>query len=612
MVAVKVTPLETARPAPEKEKLPLGGGFLLGQDSGDIFTSERFTDEQRQFYRTAIDFIDREVLPLHKQIEDKAPGVMRGLLKKAGDLGFHMMDIPEAYGGLGLEKTTSLLVSEACARHGSFSVALGAHNGIGMLPLVFYGSDALRNEWLPKFATAEIVGAYALTETGSGSDALGAKSTAVLSPDGKYWIINGSKMWITNAGIADVFTVFAKIDGKKFSAFLVPRNTPGLTVAGEEHKMGIRGSSTCALSFEDMHIPRENLLGEEGRGHKIAFNILNIGRLRLGVAVMGGAKKILGVAASYSKERKQFNKTLAEFRVIQQKLAQMAVGIYANESMSYRTTGMVDAAMKAITAEGPARDAAIAQVLEEYNIEASIMKVFGSETLDFVADEAVQIHGGYGYSEEYAVECAYRDSRINRIFEGTNEINRMLIPGTILKRAMKGELDVLSVATEVQTSLSRAQSPIPHLGDGPLAEEAQLAELVRRATVYVLSTAAMKLMTELEREQEQLTLLADMVIDAYAIDSVIRRAQQAQTEESGPRARLHLILAQVAAHQIYERAIERARRIVIELFPTDDQYTRTMELRRLDINPTKPLLPLTREIAEAIIAEDGYPLPYKG
>ncbi len=596
-------------PAP----LPPGGGFLLGLGSDHpIATAERFTEDQRTFYRTAIDFVEREVLPHHKAIEEKAPGVMRELLKKAGELGFHMMDIPEAYGGLGLDKTTSLLVSEACARHGSFSVALGAHNGIGMLPTVFYGSDALRSEWLPKFATAEVVGAYALTETGSGSDALGARTTAVLSPDGKEWILNGSKMWITNAGIADVFTVFAKIDGKKFSAFLVPRNTPGLTVAGEEHKMGIRGSSTCALSFEDMRVPRENLLGEEGRGHKIAFNILNIGRLRLGVAVMGGAKKVLNVAAQYAKERKQFNKTLAEFRIIQQKLAQMAVLIYANESMSYRTTGMVDGAMKAIAADDPDRDVKIAEVLEQYNIEASIMKVFGSETLDFVVDEAVQIHGGYGYSEEFAVECAYRDSRINRIFEGTNEINRMLIPGTILKRAMKGELDVLSVANEVQTALSRAASPIPALASGPLAEEAQLAELVRRATVYVLATAAMKLMTELEREQEQLTLLADMCIDAYAIDSVVRRAQQAQKDESPARAKLHLAMAKVAAHQIYERAVERARRIVIELFPNDDQYTRTMELRRLDINPTTPLLPAMRQIAEGILAENGYPLPYQG
>jgi alkylation response protein AidB-like acyl-CoA dehydrogenase len=595
-------------PAP----LPPGGGFLLGlAPDHPIATAERFTEDQRTFYRTALDFVEREVLPHHKDIEAKAPGVMRELLRKAGELGFHMMDIPEVYGGLGLDKTTSLLVSEACARHGSFSVALGAHNGIGMLPTVFYGSDALRAEWLPKFATAEIVGAYALTETGSGSDALGARTTATLSPDGKHWIINGSKMWITNAGIADVFTVFAKIDGKKFSAFLVPRDTPGLTVAGEEHKMGIRGSSTCALSFEDMLVPRENLLGEEGRGHKIAFNILNIGRLRLGVAVMGGAKHVLRVAAKYAKERKQFNKTLAEFRIIQQKLAQMAVGIYANESMSYRTTGMVDAAMKAISPDDPSRDMKIAEVLEQYNIEASIMKVFGSETLDFVVDEAVQIHGGYGYSEEYAVECAYRDSRINRIFEGTNEINRMLIPGTILKRAMKGELDVLSVAQEVQTSLSRAASPIPPVGSGPLAEEAQLAELVRRATVYVVATAAMKLMTELEREQEQLTLLADMCIDAFAIDSVVRRATQAQKDDTPARARLHVALAKVAAHQIYERALERARRIVIELFPNDDQYTRTMELRRLDINPTTPLLPLSREIAEAILAEEAYPLPYR-
>ncbi|MFO0728074.1 MAG: acyl-CoA dehydrogenase family protein [Myxococcota bacterium] len=597
-------------PTAVPEKLPPGGGFLLGLGAHEIATAERFTEDQLAFYKTAVDFVTKEVVPNHKDIEEKKPGLMRDLLRKAGELGFHMIDIPERFGGLGLGKTTSLLVSEACARHGSFSVALGAHNGIGMLPTVFYGSEKLQNEWLPKFATAEICGAYALTETGSGSDALGAKTTAVLSPDGKEWIINGSKMWITNAGIADVFTVFAKIDGKKFSAFLIPRNTPGLTVAKEEHKMGIRGSSTCALSFEDVRIPKENLLGEEGRGHKIAFNILNIGRLRLGVAVMGGAKVVLETAAKYAKERKQFNKTLSEFRVIQQKLAQMAVGIYANESMSYRTTGMVDAAMKAIKGEGAAREEEVVRILEEYNIEASIMKVFGSETLDFVTDEAVQIHGGYGYSEEFAVECAYRDSRINRIFEGTNEINRMLIPGTILKRAMKGELDVLSVAQEVQSALSRATSPIPPLGTGPLAHEEQLAELVRRATVYVLATAAMKLMTELEKEQEQLTMLADMCIDAYAIDSVVRRANQAQREESPERARLHLALASVASHQIYERALARARRIVIELFPTDDQYTRTMELRRLDINPTTPLQPLTRELAEAILNADGYPLPY--
>ena len=597
-------------PTPVPEKLPPGGGFLLGLGSLEIATAERFNEDQLAFYKTAADFVTKEVVPHHKDIEEKKPGLMRELLKKAGELGFHMIDIPERFGGLGLNKTTSLLVSEACARHGSFSVALGAHNGIGMLPTVFYGSEKLQNEWLPKFATAEVVGAYALTETGSGSDALGAKTTAVLSPDGKEWILNGSKMWITNAGIADVFTVFAKIDGKKFSAFRVPRGTPGLTIAKEEHKMGIRGSSTCALTFEDMHIPKENLLGEEGRGHKIAFNILNIGRLRLGVAVMGGAKVVLETAAKYAKERKQFNKTLSEFRVIQQKLAQMAVGIYTNESMSYRTTGMVDAAMKAITSEGAAREEEMVRILEEYNIESSIMKVFGSETLHFVTDEAVQIHGGYGYSEEFAVECAYRDSRINRIFEGTNEINRMLIPGTILKRAMKGELDVLSVAQAVQSALSHSSSPIPALGDGPLAQEMQLSELVRRATVYVLATAAMKLMTELEKEQEQLTLLADMCIDAYAIDSVVRRAIQAQKEETPDRARLHLVLASVAAHQIYERALARARRIVIELFPTDDQYTRTMELRRLDINPTTPLQPLTRELAEAILAADGYPLPY--
>ncbi|MBI4818132.1 MAG: acyl-CoA dehydrogenase family protein [Deltaproteobacteria bacterium] len=594
-----------------RRELPPGGGFLLEPACDrSVFTAEQFSADQRAFYRTALDFVEKEVVPLHKDIEAKKPGIMRQLLQKAGELGLHTIDIPEKYGGLGLDKTTSYLVSEAVARQGSFSVALGAHNGIGMLPLVFYGSDELRNEWLPKFATAEIVGAYALTETGSGSDALGAKTTARLSDDGRSWILNGSKMWITNAAIADVFTVFAKIDGKKFSAFFVPANTPGLTVASEEHKMGIRGSSTCALSFDDVRIPRANLLGEEGRGHKIAFNILNMGRLRLGVAVMGGGKKILELSAKYAKDRKQFGKTLGEFRVIQQKLADMAVGIYTAESMSYRTTGLIDAAMDRISKDDPSLDKQLTDVLELYNIESSIMKVFGSEVLDFVADEGVQIHGGYGYSEEFAVECAYRDSRINRIFEGTNEINRMLIPGTLLKRAMRGELDILSVAQELQSSLARAKSPVPPLGDGPFAEEVQLAELVRLATVYTLSTAAMRLMTELEKEQEQLTMLADMCIDAYAIDSIVRRAIQAQAIESPERKRIHTALMKIACYRIYERAIARAARIVVELFPNEDQYTRVQELRRLEITETVPLLPFGREVAQAVLEANGYPLTY--
>ncbi len=570
--------------------LPPGGGFLLEPAaSREIFTRERLSEDQRAFYRTAKDFVEKEVAPVHKDIEKKTPGLIQTLLRRAGELGLHMIDIPERYGGLGLDKTTSMLVSEALAQQGSFSVALGAHNGIGMLPLVFFGSEKLKDHWLPKFATAEVIGAYALTEPGSGSDALAAKTTATLSPDGTHWILNGSKMWITNAGIADVFTVFAKIDGKKFSAFLVERNSPGFTIGAEEHKMGIRGSSTCALTFDNTPVPRENLLGEEGRGHKIAFNILNMGRLRLGVAVMGGGKKVLSVATKYAKDRKQFGQPIADFRIIQQKLADMAVLTYAVESTSYRTTGLIDERMSRVPKDDPERPNKLVDAIEEYNIEASIMKVSGSEALDFIVDEAVQIHGGYGYSEEFEVECAYRDSRINRIFEGTNEINRMLIPGTILKRAMKGALDILPVTQEVQSSLSRARSPVPPLGDGPLAAE-------------------MKLMTELEKEQETLTLLSDMCIDAYTIDSVVRRAIQAQTECSPAKAQLHANLAKVAAHSIYDRAIQRARRVVIELFPNEDQYTRVMELQRLDLHETLPLVPLKRAIAAAVIEADGYPL----
>ncbi len=596
---------------PVADLLP-GGGFLLETAvSKEIFTAERLNDEQRMFYKSVADFLDKEVVPKHEGIEVKEPDLMQSLLRKAGELGMHMIDIPEAYGGLGLDKTTSCLVSEASARHGSFSVALGAHNGIGMLPLVFFGSEELKSEWLPQFAEASKIGAYALTEAGSGSDALAAKSTATLSEDGEHWIINGSKMWITNAKIADVFTVFAKIDGTKFSAFLVPADTEGVEIGREEPKMGILGSSTCALSFDNVKIPKGNLLGIAGKGHKIAFNILNMGRLRLGVSVMGGAKHVLAMAASYAKERKQFGTALSDFRAIQQKLAMMALQVYMTESTSYRTTGNVDAAMSKIAKDDPERMQRLVEAIEAYSVEASIMKVAGSEALDYVADEAVQIHGGYGYSREYPVECAYRDSRINRIFEGTNEINRMLIPGTILKRAMKGQLNILPVAQEIQESLHRAASPVPSLGEGPLAQEIQLAELVRKAATYTLATAATKLMSDLQQEQEQLLMLADMVIDAYTIDTVVRRALQAQSEETEARAKLHLLFAKVAAHTIYEATMARARRIVVELFPDEDQYTRFMELKRLHIDVTQPLVPLERKLAEAVLEADGYPLPYR-
>lgn len=596
---------------PVADLLP-GGGFLLETAvSKEIFTAERLNDEQRMFYKTVADFLEKEVVPNHEAIEAKEEGLMQSLLQKAGDLGMHMIDIPEAYGGLGLDKTTSCLVSEAASRHGSFSVALGAHNGIGMLPLVFFGSEALKQEWLPHFAAATKIGAYALTESGSGSDALAAKSTATLSDDGEHWILNGSKMWITNAKIADVFTVFAKIDGTKFSAFLVPADSKGLEIGREEPKMGILGSSTCALSFDNVKIPKANLLGLPGKGHKIAFNILNMGRLRLGVSVMGGAKYVLGMAAAYAKERKQFGAALSDFRAIQQKLAMMALRIYMTESTSYRTTGNVDAAMSKVAKDDPERMQRLVEAIEAYNVEASIMKVAGSEALDYVADEALQIHGGYGYSREYAVESAYRDSRINRIFEGTNEINRMLIPGTILKRAMKGQLNILPVAQGIQESLHRAASPVPPIGEGPLAQEIQLAELVRKAATYTLATAATKLMSDLQQEQEQLLMLADMVIDAYTIDSVVRRAVQAQSEEPEARAKLHLLFAQVAAHTIYEATMARARRIVVELFPDEDQYTRFMELKRLHIDVTQPVVPLQRKLAEAVLEAEGYPLPYR-
>src|SRR5512140_437004 len=437
------------------------GGSFLTEERGpqDVFTPEDLTEEHRQIAKTAIDFTQNEVVPAAAEIEAKNFNVTKGLLRKAGELGLMSVDIPEAYGGLEMDKVTSALVAESISRLASFSVAFSAHVGIGTLPLVWYGTEEQKKKYLPKLATGEWIAAYALSESSSGSDALNCRTRAVLSADGKHYVLNGEKLWITNSGFADLFTVFAKVDGEKFSAFLIERGTPGLTIGAEEHKLGIRGSSTCPLILADCTVPVENLLGEVGKGHHIAFNILNIGRFKLGAACVGGARNSLQSAVQYAKERKAFGKPISEFGLIQEKLAECATGVYAGESLAYRTIGMIDAALADVDphAEGASRE--IQKRIEEYAVECSILKVWGSEMLDMVVDHVVQIYAGYGYVEEYPAERAYRDARINRIFEGTNEINRLIITGWLMKRAMAGQLPLLPAIKKLMDEVMAGPNP---------------------------------------------------------------------------------------------------------------------------------------------------------
>ncbi|MBF5044398.1 acyl-CoA dehydrogenase [Aggregicoccus sp. 17bor-14] len=546
--------LETKHPA----QVPAGGAFLFEEvGSVRITTPEAFTEEQRLYLKTALQFSREQVLAQSEAIERKEPGVLRELLRRAGELGLLMIDIPEAHGGLGLDKTTSLILAESMSLHGSWSVTFGAHTGIGSLPIVWFGSEAQKAKYLPKLATAELVAAYALTEQGSGSDALGAKTKAVLSPDGKEWILNGSKLYITNAAFADVFVVFAKVDGDKFTGFIVEKGAPGFSVGPEEHKMGIRGSSTCPLYFEDARIPRENLLGEVGKGHKIAFNILNYGRLKLGAGVLGSMKLQLASALAFAQERKQFGTPIAQFPLTREKFARMAGLIYAVESMTYRTGGLVDARLAGEDKAAADYDAKLIASIEEYAIESSIMKVFGSEALGQLVDDAVQVHGGAGYIEEYPVERAYRDARINRIFEGTNEINRMLIAGMLLKRTLKGSLPLFQVAQQLDEALAKGSVPAPAAGDA-LAAEAHAAECTKRLAIYALKVAAERFGPELEKHQEVLAAVADVVMDAFALDSMVTRTRQAASE--GKLDPVRVALVQAFATEASARSYERTKR----------------------------------------------------
>ncbi|MBI3185516.1 MAG: acyl-CoA dehydrogenase family protein [Myxococcales bacterium] len=584
--------------------VPPGGAFLIQEVGATPVTApESFTEEQRMYYRTASKFAREQVLPKADRLEKKDFPLLKELLRQAGEMGFLMIDIPEAYGGLGLDKTTSLLVAEAKSIYGTWSVTFGGHTGIGTLPIVWFGSPEQKAKYLPKLATGEWVAAYALTETGSGSDALGARTKAVLSPDGKYYLLNGSKQFITNAAFADVFIVFAKVDGEKFTGFIVEKGTFGFTVGPEEHKMGLRGSSTCPLIFEDAKVPAGNLLGEVGKGHKIAFNILNVGRLKLGSGVLGGMKLVTEMALRYAQDRKQFQTPIFKFGLVREKLARMATAIHATESMAYRTSGMIDARLSTEDRSAPDYDAKTIAAIEEYAVEASIMKVFATEALSMIVDEAVQIHGGYGYIEEFPVERAYRDSRINRIFEGTNEINRLLITGMLLKRTVKGQLALFDFAQSVDEELTHRNLPRPKVSD-ELEKEAQASEHIKRLAVYATKVAAEAFGPEIEKQQQIMGWISDMVMDAYATDSMVARTRQYSKGKLDP---VRVAMVRQYTTDAFAHSFAAARKALCAASKGSDLSAHLSKIEALQLFTPYNGVELTETIVQAVEAAGGYP-----
>src|SRR5271156_2817390 len=595
-----------------------GGSFLLNEaDLASVFTPEDFSDEQQQIASTAAEFAANEVLPAADDIEAKHFDVTRGLLKKAGDLGLMAVDIPEAYGGLAMDKVTSAIIADRMSVLASFSVAFSAHVGIGTLPIVWYGTDAQKEKYLPRLASGEWIAAYALSEASSGSDAMNIRARAV--PDGDHYVLNGEKMWITNAGFADLYTVFAKIadpdssgadpdpakapSQSKMSAFLVERTTPGLTIGAEEHKLGIRGSSTCPLILNDCRIPSGNLLGEAGKGHHIAFNILNIGRFKLGAACVGGSRTSLANAIHYAKERKAFGKSISEFGLIQQKISDSATRIYVGESMAYRTVGMIDAALAG--AEG-ARE--IQKRIEEYAVECSILKVWGSEMLDAIVDHTVQIYAGYGYVEEYPAERAYRDSRINRIFEGTNEINRLIITGFLMKRAMTGQLPLLPAIKQLMDELMSPPSfPTGDEDNDPLAREAQMLANAKKLALFAAGAASQKYMNALADQQEVMAALADIIMEVYAFDSALVRARKLPSA-APPKAALARAMTQLYAANAFHIIEAAARQVLAAVAEGDMLRTQLAIFRRLVKHEPADTIALSRTIAQAAIDKGRYPL----
>jgi alkylation response protein AidB-like acyl-CoA dehydrogenase len=592
--------------APVSQALNRGGSFLVTKTSHeDIFTPADLTDDQRLIGQTAEEFMQKEVIPAIPELEahkDNQPMVQA--LKKAGEIGLLGGGIPEAYGGTGLDKISATILAEKLASYGSFAVSHGGHAGIGTVPIVYFGTEEQKKKYLPKIASGELLSSYCLSEPQAGSDSLASRTRAVLSPDGKNYILNGQKMWITNGGFADIYVVFAKIDGEKFSCFIVERGTPGFTAGAEEKKMGIKGSSTTPLFFENAAIPKENLLHEPGRGHVVAFNTLNAGRFSLGAFCLGAAKKVLEASSKYAKERGAFGKHLADFGLIKGKLGEMAIRIFAIESEVYRTAGVIESAVSSAEASADKTKQAM-QVLEEYAIESSISKVGGSEMLDFVVDEGVQIFGGYGFHEDYPVARAYRDSRVNRIFEGTNEINRMLIIQMLMKRAMAGVLPLIPAGMKLQEEILAGPS-FEDAPTGEFAEEEKALEQAKKIFLMASGTAMQKFREKLADEQEVMGSLANIVMDVYGMESCLRRAQKASAAKSSIAG----LMGDATRAFVYDAMdhVEKDARIALAACADGDTLTTQLAvLRRFAKHAPVNTIAIRRRVADAVLAQDRYP-----
>ena len=585
-----------------------GGSFLLeSRAPEEVFTPEDFTEQHQLIGQTAEEFAVNEIVPNIEKIEHKDFSVTRDLLKKAGDLGLSSVEIPEAYGGLEMDKVTAAVIADHIAKYAGFATTWGGHTGIGTLPIVYFGTEEQKKKYLPRLAAGDTVGAYALSESTSGSDALNCRARAALSPDGKHYILNGEKMWITNAGFADLFTVFAKIDGEKFSAFLVEKGFPGFSIGAEEHKMGIRGSSTCPIILNDCKVPVENLLGEIGKGHLIAFNILNIGRFKLGAMCVGGGRVSLENAIGYAKQRKAFNKVIADFGLVREKIANMATLLFVGEALVYRTVGMMDAALTEVDKSAADGAKQTLKAIEEYAVECSIIKVWGSEMIDYIVDETLQIYAGYGFVEEYPAERAYRDARINRIFEGTNEINRLIITGFLLKRAMTGQLPLMPAIKKLMDEVLSGPSMGEDL-EGALTEERKLVAQAKKLGLFAAGAATQKYMQAIQDQQEIMGAIADMTIETYAMESAVLRAQKIVAAKGEAAAALPIAMTRVYLSQAFEKIESAAKKVIAAVADGDMMRTQLAILRRLGKYEPFNTIELRQQIAQRMIERGKYTL----